>query len=215
MSSPSSILRRPDRNPLAAPRGGNPVLADGLPGDRSRDFALAAGYALAVGLAGQAQAAPEAAAVPVTAQAVVVLLGAAVLGWRRALAGMVAYALLGLAGVPWFADRATGLLGAMQSLSFGYVLGFVVASMVVGGLAARGLDRDPLRAAGMLLAGLGIIYGFGLPWLMASLSVGPLRGVAEAVAPLLPIDLAGVVAGSLLLPAGRATLRRRGARTAR
>jgi biotin transport system substrate-specific component len=216
MSSPIT-LRRHGRNPLAAPPGARPVLADRLPGDRSRDFALAAGYALVVGLVGQLWLANGGSAhgpldgrVPVTAQAGVVLIGAAALGWRRALAGMVAYALVGLAGVPWFADeRAAGLLGAMRSLSFGYVLGFVIAAMVVGGLAARGLDRDPPRAAAMLLAGLAIIYGFGLPWLMASRGVGLGAGVAEGVVPFLPFDLGGVVAGCVLLPAARVALRRR------
>jgi biotin transport system substrate-specific component len=203
MSSPSDTVRRPGRNPLAAPPGARPVLADSLPGDRTRDFALAAGYALTVGLAGRLPAADEA-LVPVTAQAGVVLIGAAVLGWRRALAGMVAYALLGLAGVPWFADeQAAGLLGAMQSLSFGYVLGFVIAAMVVGGFAARGMDRSPPRAAAMLASGLMIVYGFGLPWLMASIGVGPATGFAEGVAPLLAVDLAAVVVGAMLLPAAR------------
>jgi biotin transport system substrate-specific component len=210
MSSPSSTLRRPDRNPLAAPPGARPVLADSLPGDRSRDFALAAAYALVVGLAGRLSLDGDA-IVPVTVQAGVVLIGAAALGWRRALAGMVAYALLGLAGVPWFADRhAAGLLGAMGSLSFGYVLGFVIASMVVGGLAARGLDRTSARAAGMLLGGLAIVYGFGLPWLMASAGVGPSAGFAEGIVPLLPVDLAAVALGTALLPAARLALRRHG-----
>jgi len=210
MSSPSSTLRRPDRNPLAAPPGARPVLADSLPGDRSRDFALAAGYALVVGLAGRLQVGGDA-IVPVTAQAGVVLIGAAALGWRRALAGMVAYALLGLGGVPWFADeRGAGLLGAMGSLSFGYVLGFVIASMVVGGLAARGLDTTPARAAGMLLAGLLIVYGFGLPWLMASAGVGPSTGFVEGIVPLLPLDLTAAALGAALLPAARLALRRRG-----
>jgi biotin transport system substrate-specific component len=209
MSSPSSTLRRPDRNPLAAPPGARPVLADALPGERLRDFALAAAYALAIALIGQIPVG-HGALVPVTAQAGAVLLGAAALGWRRALAGMVAYALLGLAGVPWFADeQATGLFGAMRSLSFGYVLGLVIASMVVGGLAARGLDRSPGRAAGMLLAGLGIVYGFGLPWLMASKSAGPHEGIVGGVVPLLPFDLAAVALGAVLLPAARLALRRR------
>lgn len=214
MSSPSSTLRRPERtpvvrNPLAAPPGARPVLADALPGERLRDFALAAAYALAIGLVGQVPLG-DGAFVPVTAQAGVVLLGAAALGWRRALAGTVTYALLGLAGVPWFADnQATGLFAAMRSLSFGYVLGLVIASMVVGGLAARGLDRSPGRAAGMLLVGLGIVYGFGLPWLMASKSVGLGDGIAGGVLPLLPFDLAAVVLGAVLLPAVRAALQRR------
>jgi biotin transport system substrate-specific component len=209
MGSPSSTLRGPDRSPLAAPPGARPVLADSLPGDRARDFALVAGYALLVGLVGQVPVGR--AVVPVTAQAAAVLLGAAALGWRRALAGMVAYALLGLAGLPWFADeRAAGLFGAMGSLSFGYVLGFVIAAMVVGGLAAGGLDRSPARAARMLLAGLGIVYGFGLPWLMASKGVGLWTGIAEGIVPLLPLDLAGVVVGAFALPAARHALRRHG-----
>jgi biotin transport system substrate-specific component len=211
MSAPREAIRRHGRSRLAAPYGAGKVLADNLPGDRARDYLLAAGYVLAVALVGRFSAAPDGALVPVTFQAPVVLLGAVVLGWRRALAGMVAYALLCLAGVPWFADDgAGGPLGAMRSLRFGYVLGFVVASMVVGGVAARGFDRSPVRTAAMLLGGLLIIYGFGLPWLMASLSIGPGRAVAGGIAPFLPVDLAGVAAGMVLLPTAWAVLRRRG-----
>ena len=53
MSSHSGALRRHDRNPLASPPGAGPVLADSLPGDRSRDFTLAAGYTLLVALVGR------------------------------------------------------------------------------------------------------------------------------------------------------------------
>jgi biotin transport system substrate-specific component len=209
MSAQRATLRRSGRSPLATPAGAGRVLADNLPGERTRDYVLVTGYVLIVSLVGGI-AIPIGALVPVTLQATAVLLGAAALGWRRALAGMVAYAVLCLAGVPWFADdRATGPLGGMHSLRFGYVLGFVVASMVVGGLAARGYDRGRLRSAQMLLCGLLIVYGFGLPWLMASPSIDLGGGLAGGIVPFLPTDLAGVAAGAVLLPGSWAVLRRR------
>lgn len=210
MLAPRDTLRRSGRSPLATPSGAGRVLADGLPGERGRDYALVGAYVMGVCLIGRYTMLPDGAFLPVTFQATAVLLGAAALGWRRALAGMVVYALLCLTGVPLFADdRATGPLGVLGSLRFGYVLGFVVASMVVGGLAARGFDRGPVRTAWMLLGGVLIIYSFGLPWLMASRSVGLGSGVAGGVTPFLAADLAGVAGGVVLLPATWALLRRR------
>lgn len=207
---PPSPSQRPERSPLATPRGAGRVLADELPGDRLRDLLLVVGYALATGAAAQLTADVAGTTVPASPRPFTVLVGAALLGWRRALAGMLLYTLGGLAGVPWF----TGFTGGPNTLleaSFGYVLGFVVAAMVVGGLAAAGFDRSPPRTAVVMLLGSLIIYAFGLPWLMAVETVGLGEGLSRGVIPFLPITLVGTVLPAGLLPAAWA-LQRRGGR---
>jgi biotin transport system substrate-specific component len=197
---PPSPPQPAHRSPLATPPGAGRVLADELPGDRFRDLLLVTGYALVVGVAAQLTVTLPGTSVPASPRGFTVLLGAAVLGWRRALTGMLLYALGGLAGVPWFL-RFTGGPDALLSETFGYVLGFVVAAMVVGGLAARGYDRSPPRAAGMVLLGSLIIYAFGLPWLMAVFLIGPGEGLSRAVLPFLPLTLVAVGLSAVLLPA--------------
>ena len=109
MSASQSALRRPRRL----------VLADVLPGDRVRDAVLVVGFAAFTGLAAQVAVKLPFTPVPVTGQTFAVLLGAAALGWGRALAGMVLYLGLGLTPwVPWFAEGKGGA-DMVQAPSFG------------------------------------------------------------------------------------------------
>ena len=87
--------------------------------------------------------------VPITGQTLGVLLAGSALGWRRAGLSMALYVLAGLAGVPWFASHASGYAGA----TFGYLLGFIAAGMLLGWLASRGSDRTIVRSALAMLAG--------------------------------------------------------------
>ena len=128
MSVSQSALGRPRRL----------VLADALPGDRVRDAVLVLGFAAFTGLAAQVTVKLPFTPVPNTGQTFAVLIGAAGLGWRRALAGMVLYLALGLTPwVPWFAEGRGGA-DMVQAPSFGYIVGFLVAAALVGWLAGRG-----------------------------------------------------------------------------
>src|SRR6202030_1021390 len=100
-----------------------PVLADLIAGSRDRaariswDVALVVGAAAMVGALAQISIKLSFTPVPITGQTLGVLLAGTALGWRRAGAALVLYAVAGLAGVPWFAGQASGYVGA----SFGYV----------------------------------------------------------------------------------------------
>ena len=115
------------------------VLADLLPGSLLRDVLLVAAAAALTGLA--AQVSIPLVPVPVTLQTFTVLLAGAALGPLRGGASMLLYLAVGAAGVPWFAEQNSGI--ALPT--FGYIVGFVVAAAVVGGLARRGADRTVLR----------------------------------------------------------------------
>jgi biotin transport system substrate-specific component len=102
--------------------------------------------------------------VPFTGQTFGVLLSAGALGLRRGVAASGLYVLLGLIGLPVFADGKHGLevlLGARG----GYLIGFIVASAIVGRLAELGWDRNVLGAVGAMLLGSAVIYAIGVPWL--------------------------------------------------
>jgi biotin transport system substrate-specific component len=109
--------------------------------------------------------------VPITGQTLAVLLVGVTLGATRGALSLVLYAVLGLAGLPVFApnDDGSHLTGsaALNSASFGYVIGFIFAAALTGWLAQRQWDRKFLRALGAFFAGSVVPFVFGLVWLAA------------------------------------------------
>lgn len=182
---------------LASPR--RLVLADLLPGAMVRDGVLVAAFAGFVGLSAQLVIVLPFTPVPITGQTFAVLLGGAALGWRRGAAGMVVYAVAGLAGLPWFAAHHGGA-GALSLPSFGYIVGFPVAAVVVGWLASRRLDRHVVSTIVLMVLGNLVIYAFGVPWLMVALHVGLGRGLALGALPFLIGDALKVLLAAGLLP---------------
>lgn len=172
------------------------VLGDLLPGSLVRDVALVAGSAAFVGLAAQISVPIPGTPVPVSGQTFAVLLAAASLGMGRSVLGMLLYLLAGIAGVPWFAEGTSG--AGMPSL--GYVIGFVLAGAVVGGLSRRGGDRTPIRTAATMALGTLSIYAIGVPFLMGALHVGLGKAVQLGVTPFLIGDALKVVLAAGLLP---------------
>jgi biotin transport system substrate-specific component len=173
------------------------VLADLVPGGLVRDAALVGGSAAFVGLAAQVSIPLGFTPVPVTLQTFAVLLSAAALGPARGVLGMLVYLLAGMAGVPWFADHASG----WSMPSFGYILGYVLAGAVVGELARRGADRTPVRTVPLMILGNLAVYAIGVPWLMASLDVGLAKALSLGCTPFLAGDAVKIVAAAVLLPA--------------
>jgi biotin transport system substrate-specific component len=88
----------------------------------------------------------------------------------------------------------------VQAPSFGYVVGFLVAAVLVGWLAERGWDRTPARTVVTMAAGNLVIYAFGLPWLMATVDVGLATGLELGVTPFLAGDALKILLAAGLLP---------------
>ena len=102
--------------------------------------------------------------VPFTGQTFGVLLSAGALGLRRGLAATALYVLLGVIGLPIFAGGDHGLAKLLGATG-GYLVGFMVASAVVGRLAELGWDRNLIGSIGAMLIGSLVIYAIGVPWL--------------------------------------------------
>ncbi|MER7926945.1 MULTISPECIES: biotin transporter BioY [unclassified Streptomyces] len=156
------------------------VLADLLPASRVRDIALVLGGAALTGLAAQLAVPVPGSPVPVTGQTFAALLVGTSLGAGRGFLSLALYALLGLAGVPWFAGGTSG-----GGASFGYIVGMLLASAAVGALARRGADRSVLRMAGTMLLGEAIIYAIGVPYLALSLDLSTGAALAAGLTPFL------------------------------
>ncbi|MGI3197652.1 biotin transporter BioY [Streptomyces sp. GLT-R25] len=164
-----------------APTRPGQVIADLLPASRVRDAALVAGGAALTGLAAQIAVPVPGSPVPVTGQTFAALLVGTALGTGRGLASLAMYALLGLAGVPWFAEGSSG-----ATVSFGYILGMLLAATVVGALARRGADLGSVvRMAGTMLLGEAIIYAIGVPYLAFAADMTLTQAIAAGLTPFL------------------------------
>lgn len=184
----------------AAPAG--TVLADLLPASsasraRLRDAALIAGGAALTGLAAQLSVPVPGSPVPVTGQTFAALLVGTALGARRGFASLLLYAVAGVAGLPWFADGSSG----WSMPSFGYILGMLAASAVVGALARRGGDRTVLRTAGVMVLGSAVIYAIGVPYLAHSAHLSASRAVSLGLRPYLLGDALKAALAMGALPA--------------
>ncbi|MFD3732506.1 biotin transporter BioY [Streptomyces sp. NPDC058632] len=157
------------------------VLADLVPASRVRDVALVVGGAALTGIAAQLAVPVPGSPVPVTGQTFAALLVGTTLGARRGLFALALYAMAGAAGVPWFAEGRSGI----GMPSFGYVLGMLLAAVVVGSLARRGADRSAWRMAGTMLLGSAVIYAVGVPYLALATGMSASAAVAAGLTPFL------------------------------
>ncbi|WP_128376682.1 biotin transporter BioY [Streptomyces cavernae] len=174
------------------------VLADLLPASRVRDIALVLGGAVLTGVAAQIAVPVPGSPVPVTGQTFAALLVGTALGAGRGFLSLALYAVVGMLGVPWFAEGTSGVLAP----SFGYVIGMVFAAAAVGALARRGGDRTPLRMVGTMLVGEAVIYLVGLPYLAAAMGYFSFSEVfAAGLTPFLIGDALKAVLAMGLLPA--------------
>ncbi|KUN29004.1 biotin biosynthesis protein BioY [Streptomyces antibioticus] len=180
------------------------VLADLLPASRVRDIALVVGGAALTGLAAQISVPVPGSPVPVTGQTFAALLVGTTLGAGRGFLSLALYAIAGVAGMPWFAGATSG----SAAPSFGYILGMILASTVVGALARRGADRSVLRTAGAMLLGEAIIYAVGVPYLAVATGMSASAAIAAGLTPFLLGDALKAALAMGLLPSAWKLLKR-------
>jgi len=138
--------------------------------------------------------------VPITGQTFGVLLVGGALGFRRGFASVALYVLVGLVGVPFFAENKGGvdvILGATG----GYLVGFIVAGAIVGRLAELGWDRNLVGSIAAMAIGSIVIYGIGVPWLAVVLGAGPAEAIEKGLTPFLVTDAIKLLAVAVVFPA--------------
>ncbi len=141
----------------------------------STDIALVAGFAALIAICAILPSIKLAGPVPITLQTFGVLLSGAVLGWKRGFLAVGLYLLVGIAGLPVFADGRSGL-GVFAGPSVGYLIGFPLAAALCGFLVQR-LPRRAIQqsvplifAAGLVSSAL-FIHGLGMLGLMWNLDI--------------------------------------------
>lgn len=105
--------------------------------------------------------------VPITLGTFAVLTIGAAYGARLGLATIIGYLLIGALGFDVFAGSTAENAGLtyMMGGTGGYLVGYVLATLTLGTLAARGWDRSVLWMALAMLLGNALIYVPGLLWL--------------------------------------------------
>jgi len=141
--------------------------------------------------------------VPVTGQVFCVLLAGAALGARLGFVSQVQYLAAGAVGLPVFAHG--GGPGALLGPTGGYLIGFPLAALVVGALAARAGKRHGLTFAACL-SGVAVIYVFGAAWYAAWTSItGAIAAfpvvLAQSVYPFALVDAAKAALAAATAPA--------------
>ena len=124
--------------------------------------------------------------VPVTGQTLAVLLIGTTYGARLGVLTFATYLLAGIAGAPIFAPSATSANHGIDRLigaTGGYLVGMLMASLVLGYLADRKADQKFRTSFPALLLGDAIIFTFGLLWLQQTLDLSWSKTIAAGFTP--------------------------------
>ncbi len=171
------------------------------------DAVLVAGGAGLVALAAQVSIHLGFTPVPITGQTFAVLLVGAALGSIRGAASLLLYLVVGIAGVPVYAEHKHGW-EVFSGATGGYIVGFVVAAALVGALAEHGWDRRFSSSLSAMLIGNVVIYGFGLLWLYHYLHVSWSTALEYGLYPFVLGDVIKLFLAGLALPSAWALVRR-------
>ncbi len=138
--------------------------------------------------------------VPVTAQTIVVLLSGAFLGPLAGSLSQVLFIGLGATGLAIFAG------GSFSGLTGGYLIGFVLATALIGTVARR--TDSVLAVGGAMLAGNVLLLLTGAAWLSLVLNLSVMEALTLGVLPFLPGDVIKLAAAVMVWRAGAGLWRR-------
>ncbi len=125
--------------------------------------------------------------VPITMQVFAVCLAAGILGARLGGLSMLIYMLLGVAGVPVFAQAKAGLPVVLGPTG-GYIWGFIIAAFVIGWLIERVKQPSYKTMLLAMFAGLAVIYTTGTIQLAFVMQLTAAKALAFGVGWFLPLD---------------------------
>lgn len=169
-------------------------------GVRVRHLALILAGALFIALAAQLHFYLPGNPVPYTGQTFAVLVAGGALGFRRGVAATTLYLILGIVGLPVYADAKHGW-EIVAGGTGGYLVGFILAAGIVGRLAELGWDRNLLGSVGAMLLGDIAIFAVGVPWLATAYAQPLAWGVANGLTPFLGAEILKFALAAAAFPA--------------
>ena len=170
----------------------------------TKKIALALGVACLVGLLAQVRFYIPWSPVPITGQTFAVLIAGVIMGRRWGGISLVIYAILGVAGVPWFAPQAgmpvfsAGGISHLAGPTGGYIIGFILAALFLGYFTDKFVRaRGFFSMLGlMLFANFALIYIPGLIWLGMWLNL--VSGMSATIPAIIAIGAAPFILGDIL-----------------
>jgi len=133
------------------------------------DLALIAVFAALVAACTLVPAIPVGIGVPITLQTLGVMLAGLVLGPLRGFLAVLLYVVVGLAGLPVFAQGGAGLANLVKPAA-GYLLAFPLGALVAGALAAWTRNvrvwRPLTLALSAIVGGILVVHPLGILGLM-------------------------------------------------
>lgn len=147
--------------------------------------------------------------VQMTLQTLAIALIAAAYGWKLGLATMLLYLAEGALGLPVFAgtpERGIGL-AYMMGPTAGYLVGFVLSTVLVGFVADRQGDKSFFKMLAAMLAGGAIVLGLGFAYLATIIGVE--KAWAGGVVPFLLGDALKIAIAALIVVGAQQVLGRR------
>lgn len=134
--------------------------------------------------------------VPITFQTLGILLMGGILGPKWGLGSILAYVVIGIAGLPVF-QGGNGGLDYITGVTGGYIIGFILASTSVGFLTKIGLNKS--KSIWAYIIGTILVYIPAIIWLSIFDFGWPKQGMmlAEAVYPFLIGDMIKAIVASL------------------
>ena len=135
--------------------------------------------------------------VPMTMQTFAVLVIGMAYGARLAGATLLLYLAEGAMGLPVFASGAG--MAYMAGPTGGYLLGFLIAAVLVGWLAERGWDRNVALTFLANLTGTAIIFAFGVAWL-STIMGGTEKAIAAGFQPFIVGAIVKIALAAAVLP---------------
>ena len=135
--------------------------------------------------------------VPITGQTFAVLMAGVVLGTWWGGISMVMYAVLGIAGIPWFNGGASGI-AQLAGPTGGYIIGFIFAALLTGYLTDKyAATHKLLPMFGLMLAAdFVLIYVPGL--LQLHLWMNVVTGKSMTLVQTLSLGLVPFIAGDII-----------------
>ena len=139
-------------------------------------------------------------AIPVTLQTLAVALIGALMGWKRSIAAVFVYILMGLVGIPVFSRFQSGVAVLFGSTG-GYIFGFLFLALVPALCKFIPVKNKWARAGvffGASVLGETVCYFFGTVWFVYMMHCEVGYALLNCVVPFIVPDLVKFVVSSLL-----------------
>jgi biotin transport system substrate-specific component len=177
-----------------------------------KKIALTLAIACLIGLLAQVRFYTPWSPVPITGQTFSILLAGVVMGRWWGGISIAVYAILGIAGIPWFAPQAgtpifsAGGISHFAGPTGGYIIGFIMAALFLGYFTEKFVKaRSFMSMLGlMFFANFALIYIPGLIWLgmwlniVGGMSLNIPSIIAMGAAPFIIGDIFKVVTASVI-----------------